>query len=216
MNNQIKERPILFSAPMIRALLDGRKSQTRRIAKVTDDGCKPGMITPLVGFTPRNIANHISYCPYGKIGDRLWVRETFCIVDDTEFGGDKWIDYRATPRYSESHPAGWENEPKNTEALKWKPSIHMPRWASRILLEITNVSVERLNDISEEDAVLEGIEPEPGTSHWKNYDTLPGGWRYLESPIQSYRTLWESINGQGSWNLNPFCWVIEFRRILTR
>lgn len=190
----MKERPILFNAPMVRAILDGRKTQTRRIAKVTSEGCKEGFITPLAGFVPRSIENHISYCPHGVAGDRLWVRETFS-SHIGNYGESIEYAYRAThdDRYG-----------------PWKPSIHMPRSASRILLEVTNVRVERLQDISEEDAVAEGIEQEPGTSHWKNYDTSPGGWRYWESPIQSYRTLWESINGKGSWDLNPWVWVVEF------
>lgn len=94
----------------------------------------------------------------------------------------------------------------------WKPSIHMPRAASRITLEITGVRVERLQSISESDCIAEGIESEPGTAHWKNYETGPG-WRYWESPKQSYRTLWESINGPGSWDTNPWAWCIEFKKV---
>jgi hypothetical protein len=169
-------------------------------AKVTSEGCKDGFITPLAGFVPRRIADHISYCPYGKTGDRLWVRETFS--QHPEFAD---IAYRADgEEFEDSDGFFW--------SLRWKPSIHMPRSASRILLEVTNVRVERLNDISDRDSIAEGIELEPGTAHWKNYDTSPG-WRYRESPIQSYRTLWESINGPGSWDINPYCWVIEFKVI---
>lgn len=202
-----KESPILFNAPMVRAILDGRKTQTRRIAKVNGEGCKDGFITPLAGFVPRSIENHISYCPYGKPGDRLWVRETWSKSKQPYLSGH--IFYRAD---GETNGKQFALSYVERES-KWRPSIHMPRSASRILLEVANVRVERLKDISDEDAIAEGIEQEPGTSHWKNYDTSPGGWRYWESPIQSYRTLWESINGKGSWDLNPFCWVIEFKVI---
>ena len=204
----MKERPVLFSATMVRAILDGRKTQTRRIAKVTDKDCKPGMITPLAGFVPRTIANHISYCPYGKQGDRLWVREThwmdkrdiLCAVMDLDgFAVD-------------AHPAGRNKFVKDFHSLKnnkfWKkrPSIHMPRIVSRILLEITGVRVERLQDISECDAKAEG-----------SYVCDYFGRRLLDQSSNQgcykwgYRSIWESINGTGSWDLNPFVWVVEFK-----
>lgn len=235
MSTHIKERPILFSAPMVRAILDGRKTQTRRILK-NQPPAEDYQLSWLINTTDsdkknlqgkahwinmkgkQNKESDIFFdCPYGKIGERLWVRETFCVVDDTQFEGDKWIDYRATPRYLGSHPAGWDNDPENPEALTWKPSIHMPRWASRILLEITNVRVEQLQDISEEDAIAEGIEPH--FAGWKPYRTFfyeadgitPSN--YFEDPRHSYMQLWESINGQGSWDLNPWVWVVEFKRI---
>ncbi len=156
MNAPIKERPILFSAPMVRAILDGSKTQTIRAAKVTDKGCKPGMITPLAGFVPRSIANHISYCPQGKIGEHLWVRETWQ-HSNYPFGPyqqDCEIFCRAD--YFDD-PDGVDLE-KSKDGIrrKWNSSIHMPRRASRILLEITNVRVERLNEISEDDAKAEG------------------------------------------------------------
>lgn len=206
----MKERPILFSSPMVRAILDGRKTQTRRIAKVTDKDCKPGMITPLAGFVPRTIANHISYCPYGKQGDRLWVRETFGIGYKDGEGG-----YSAIP-WTGSIPSkdgkiffrADFNENKNDAILPWKPSIHMPRWASRILLEITGVRVERLQDIGEEDAKAEG-----------SYVCDYFGRRLLDQSSNQgcykwgYRSIWESLNGPGSWDLNPWVWVVEFKRI---
>ena len=205
-----KECPILFSAPMVRAILDSRKTQTRRIAKVTDKDCKPGMITPLAGFVPRTIANHISYCPYGKQGDRLWVREThwmdkrdiLCAVMDLDgFAVD-------------AHPAGRNKFVKDFDSLKnnkfWKkrPSIHMPRIASRILLEITGVRVERLQDISECDAKAEG-----------SYVCDYFGRRLLDQSSNQgcykwgYRSIWESLNGSGSWDLNPWVWVVEFKTL---
>ena len=198
----MKERPVLFSAPMVRAILDGRKTQTRRIAKVTDKDCKPGMITPLAGFVPRTIANHISYCPYGKPGDRLWVRETFKQHDEV-------ISYKADGTWiTDFQHTGGINPHEN---ITWIPSIHMPRNASRILLEITGVRVERLQDISECDAKAEG-----------SYVCDYFGRRLLDQSSNQgcykwgYRSIWESLNGTGSWDLNPFVWVIEFKLLEVR
>jgi hypothetical protein len=184
----VKEKPILFSAPMVRAILEGRKTQTRRICKAEDPN--------LHGAVSKNI-----YCPYGKSGDRLWVRETWCPVNDEQYGGDRWVDYRATPKYSAEHPAGWENAPDDAEALKWRPSIFMPRWASRITLEVTGVRVERLQTITEADARAEGVE---------RTDELTGTADDILSLRHAYSLLWEQINGAGSWESNPFVWCISF------
>ena len=172
-----KERPILFSAPMVRALLAGTKTQTRRVVKVPKR--MEGVTSPagaLVDFD----------CPYGRPGDRLWVRETFSYDAKLHFRGDRgpcWYWADGNPEYGD-----W---------TKPRPSIHMPRWASRITLEITGVRVERLQSISEEDALAEGA-----TLHKdKDPDYGYAGW---------YRALWESINGPDSWAANPFVWVIEF------
>lgn len=213
----MKERPILFSAPMVRAILDGRKTQTRRIAKVTSDGCKEGFITPLSGFVPRSIENHISYCPYGKPGDRLWVRETWS-REKSPYHCNA-IFYRAD---GESYGKQYALSFVERES-KWRPSIHMPRWASRILLEITCVRVERLQDISENDAVFEGLKAltkDDGLTikyGIPDRDGYPGnddhGWDWRDwnvSPVLAYKKLWESINGQGSWDLNPWVWCITF------
>lgn len=198
-----KERPILFSAPMVRAILDGTKTQTRRIAKVNNEGCKPGMITPNAGFVPRTIENHIQYCPYGKPGDRLWVRETWH-PDSSKVDGSP--AYKADVYY-------------DTSDCKWKSSIHMPRWASRINLEITGIRVDRLQDISEEDAIAEGVEKwVVGDGFWRDYsltkDQEEVGAPPMLSAYESYKTLWESLNGKGSFDLNPFVWVIQFKRLV--
>ncbi|CAH3926070.1 morphogenetic protein [Klebsiella pneumoniae] len=193
------ERGMIFNAEMVRAILDGRKTQTRRPVKfpVHDKnlGCE------LAG---NELAGELSAGDYlnsafGKPGDRIWVRETFCPVDDTQYGGEKWVDYRATPRYEASHPAGWDSAPNDAEALKWRPSIHMPRWASRILLEITGVRVERLKSISDRDALREGC----STADMKSGDCV----------ADVFARLWASIYGSDSWNANPWVWVIEFKRV---
>lgn len=178
-----KDRPILFSAPMVRAILAGTKTQTRRVAK-------PQRKTGL-GDLDALAQHQYGLCPYGKPGDRLWVRETFRgPLDDGSFG------YRAT----HDGPFTWHS-------YTWKPSIHMPRAASRITLEITDVRVERLQDISEEDAIAEGIELLNGRY------TFNGGLHESRTAVESYQALWEQLNGSESWWANPFVWVISFRRI---
>lgn len=179
----VKERPILFSAPMVRALLAGTKTQTRRSVKLPAPKSEHAQML-------------VPYCPHGVPGDRLWVKETCRIT--TTMAGYK-IRYRADD--AELWP--------DTDGLcyddhQWRPSIHMPRCASRILLEITAVRVERLNDISEADALAEGVNVHPD-HHGKPRTSIYG-------PVRAYCDLWESINGVGTWALNPWVWVIEFRR----
>lgn len=188
------EKPILFSTPMIRAILDGRKSQTRRIVKPQPESVDHvnHKIIPYNGSAEFLMKNTI--CPYGKIGDVLWVRETFHLVPPN------MVFYKA--------------DPENKATGKWKPSIFMPKEACRIRLEITNISVERVQDISKDDAIAEGIELYEGESNYKNY--LHGDGRnygYVKEAKISYMTLWESINGKDSWDINPWVWVIEFKRI---
>ena len=198
---------------MVRAILDGRKTQTRRIVKPQPLHVTPFMTGQLGGEkTPtgefglhlnndRVIEKHVR-CPYGQPGDRLWVREA-CYVESigTANGYGRHILYRATDQ--------------DAPVSKWTPSIHMPRWASRITLEVESVRVERLQDISEEDAIAEGIEcwEERGVDDAQDYyrDYITGGHCY--NPIASYRSLWESINGPGSWEANPWVWVITFKRV---
>ncbi|VTM52347.1 morphogenetic protein [Klebsiella pneumoniae] len=237
----MKERGMIFNGEMVRAILDGRKTQTRREVKLnldiaclatTYDWATSLAANHYQGLTEEQIQQKAEslrgvihpvildngqmvsiICPHGKPGDRIWVRETFCPVDDTQYGGEKWVDYRATPKFEESHPAGWDSAPNDAEALKWRPSIHMPRWASRILLEITNVGVQRLQDISSGDAVREGICQLPASGR---YCVSPGDQYFggaSRSAKEVYSWLWSSIYGEESWKANPWVWVIEFKRI---
>jgi len=188
-----RERPILFNGDMVRAILEGRKTMTRRVMKH-----QPGEVTavgrPLFfqdGDTGRRVSPK---CPYGQPGDHLWVRETFAdeAGDTRKYLGDH-IYYRA------------DGDGVDLQDGFWTPSIHMPRWASRITLEVTGVRVERLQDISEEDAQAEGAEPK-----------LCTGYPYHNPPsthTNGFCQLWESINGPGSWDANPWVWVVEFRRL---
>ncbi|WP_373379858.1 hypothetical protein [Cupriavidus nantongensis] len=190
----MKERPILFSGAMVRAILDGRKTQTRRVAKEFD-----GLdVDKVLARFP-----HQRGCPYGEPGDRLWVRETFSRLEAFDF-------FHAD--VPEDVPGFWYWADGNPTWGDWsrpKPSIHMPREACRIQLEVTDVRVERLNDCSEADAIAEGIAPE--LDGWTDYSN-PSCQMFI-SPVDSYRTLWDSINGAGAWDANPWVWVVEFRRI---
>lgn len=192
----MKERPILFSAPMVRAILDGTKTQTRRVVKglALDwlDNAK---------FTPEYVASPDNYmCPYGLPGDRLWVREAYCFQSYSE--GIALLTYHAdSPPVV--YPAPMEDgRPEQKEGPH--PSIHMPRWSCRIVLEIVSVRVERLNEISEQDAIAEGVDGHDSAG------ALLTGW--YEKPRKAFQRLWEQINGNGSWEQNPWVWVIEFKR----
>lgn len=212
----IKERPILFSSPMICSILDGRKTQTRRIIKGI--GVVPGIGEVLKGSD--DAAEWPDYCPFGKVGDQLWVRETWgdCTKGSDIMTGTHWDK----PLYKADADAygllGHDGlGPIYAEEIRWRPSIHMPRWASRILLEITDVRVERLNDISEEDAIAEGIQTigytGPGAGPNNYTICIDSVWLNSQTAAGAYAMLWESINGQGSWDLNPFVWCISFKVI---
>jgi hypothetical protein len=254
----MKERQILFSAPMVRAILDGSKTQTRRLAPVEDFNVRDigkGMVAWRIGFTKpmgkdRVIASNSGgkfnreqatsivasqFCRQGQRGDRLWVRETFYAFGrwETRFsakkGRDEWhfvdltLDSGKTYRYTNRPPQpqlmGVNRRSGGTTPAWWKrPAIHMPRAASRITLEVTGVRVERLQDISEADAIAEGIEclTYGGQTTYRNYsldDELAEVSPMMESPVHSFRTLWESINGPDSWAANPWVWVVEFNRV---
>lgn len=212
----MRERPILFSAPMVRAILKGRKNMTRRVYKgspTTDGEQHPN--------GSGETWTDWGACPYGKPGDRLWVRETFATLAPGSYEEE-------SPRRSSGQDVRYAANPED-EALarcngqRWRPCIHMPRWASRILLEITAIRVERLQSITEEDAIAEGIElAHPGTTStwWKDYeakptpDALQDPYHGLAAdPVESFASLWRSINGRDSWDANPWVWVVEFRRI---
>ncbi|HGW3748289.1 TPA: hypothetical protein ACNIBN_001899 [Klebsiella pneumoniae] len=210
----MKERGMIFNGEMVRAILDGRKTQTRRPIKwkqtrFTEIGEREDGSKWPWSEDAEHACDFWHPCPFGAVGDRIWVRETFCTVDDTQYGGEKWVDYRATPKFEASHPAGWDCAPNDAEAIKWRPSIHMPRWASRILLEITDVRVERLNAISQEDAQAEGME----LTGWRPTYSDPDSGGEVMTPYDNFAELWSSIYGEGSWKTDPWVWVIEFKRV---
>lgn len=227
---QLMERPVLFKGEMVRAILDGRKTQTRRIIY----GRSHDRIDEYIDATNYGVAKDFkftapSFCPYGVAGDRLWVRETFQVIDDP--AAENPIrrgpnDERFVVDYKSDNPTRiMDSIPRNLPtARRWKPSIFMPRWASRITLEITNVRVERLQEITGEDAKAEGVSLWD-TSTWlgeeengrvTSYDPStahPGRPHFRITKRTAHATLWDSINGNGAWEKNPWVWVVEFKRI---
>ena len=203
------DRPILFSAPMVRALLDGRKSQTRRIIK--DAPSEAGWICYVEATGTRKWIGPNGYpsmpCTmrFAK-GDRLWVREAWAY-----HGGDEML-YQREPG-AVGYRADVETDPRlsfgNVPGGRWRVSIHMPRWASRLTLTVTDVGVERLQAINEQEAIAEGIAWQmirrPDGSSRARWFGVPHVGRDLD-PVRAYADLWDSINGVGSWDANP--WVI--------
>lgn len=224
------ERPILFSAPMVRAILAGTKTQTRRVVKGAPDDWAP--VRPEV-FSPTVVDRHgdeqpgpDAYgagnedgsdwvrCPYGQPGDRLWVRETWMadppVTGDwpsTAFHGCKPRDHSLIPDCYRKPEHCLYRADGHEDLHGWTPGIHMFRWASRITLEVTGTRVERLQDISKADAVAEGIVETCG-----GYGLPDGSHFHAADPRESYWSLWGAINGCGGVEANPWVWVVEFRR----
>lgn len=206
----MKERPILFSAPMVRAILDGTKTQTRRLVKMKshhqieqrDDGSNwPWM------YDGERDADWWMPCPHGQPGDQLWVREAWRTS----------LAYELTKpsEIPAGEPLGYEADGEGNlflgNAGKLRPSMFMPRWASRITLEITSVRVERLQEISQEDAKSEGAWG-PDESIVTRVADYFGVDEFGVNPKLAFQMLWESINGPESWAANPWVWVVEFKR----
>ncbi|WP_339542572.1 hypothetical protein [Pseudomonas sp. JAI120] len=196
--SQIKERPILFSAPMVRAILEGRKTVTRRAVKFPFIDRAVGCELSGNEIGPDEIRNN---CPYGVPGQRLWVRETWARVGNDDPG---YLTFGAT--YPSCLPPELENIPPASQ-IRWKPSIHMFRRDSRILLEITDVRVERLQDITYEQAAAEGVHRGP-LREWCASDEGGACHKY---PVPAFRDLWQSVGG--NWDANPWVWVVEFKRV---
>lgn len=211
-NMRHKTRPILFSADMVRAILDGRKTQTRRkiihtplhTTAIWHDG-GAWIVQNQAGKSWKGKLT----CPYGHPGDHLYVRETWrwfdAMAESDQDGVYSGYQYRA------------DVPSEHDDSIVWRPSIHMPRLASRILLEITDIRPQRLHDITEADAIAEGINSTTQNGgpnkYYDNYHT--GRWmepEFLNNPILSFRTLWEKINGPG-WDANPWVWAITFQKI---
>jgi hypothetical protein len=225
-----KARPILFSAPMVRALLDGSKTQTRRAVKLPHqnplgqwevfhwggpDGGRThdGQTAPFQHAISHSRTGEIHLCPYGQPGERLWVREAFDFLPSG--GPDEpqaceivyWAGGATEPR-----TAPHDYNPMIYGREKVRPGIHMPRWASRLTLEIVSVRVERLQAISEADAKAEGAKFHDG------HGTGHSGWRHDYKDVHAnarsaYARLWQEINGAGSWDANPWVWAVEFKAV---
>lgn len=220
MTTPIKERPILFSGPMVRAILDGRKTQTRRIVKIPPVMVDPDPMQTTVGWLDQHECGPGWYCwmsdyseegaivlpcPYGAVGDRLWVRETWNAMDFTRGSGKMWNEMskeeRLSARWYPVYKVDEDPEESGNYGGPYVPSIFMPRWASRILLEIESVRVERLQEIRTADIIAEGVQPD------ERY--LGGANRYRHAWID----LWDKINaGRGAgWDTNPYVWVVSFK-----
>ncbi|MCE0212627.1 hypothetical protein LVU51_17595 [Klebsiella pneumoniae] len=207
----MKERGMIFNGEMVRAILDGRKTQTRRPIKwkqtrFTEIGEREDGSKWPWSEDAEHACDFWHPCPFGSVGDRIWVRETFqgplfdydlmdnYCKDPTPFKKPEFCVYKA-----DGVPAPEFYDADDELHCCWRPSIHMPRWASRILLEITNVRVERLKNISDRDAICEGC----STADMKSGDCV----------ADVFARLWASIYGSDSWNANPWVWVIEFKRV---
>lgn len=206
----MKERPMLFNGDMVRAILDGRKTQTRRPMKMQPDHRHRRIDFEngyLLESVQRNGCWHVEQkqtCPFGIPGDRIWVRETWNVnglawgqsIEFSKISSPDAFHYRATD------DGGWK-----PYWGKWRPSIHMPRWACRIVLEITDVRVQRVQEISEEDAIKEGI------SDSRHPDDCCGGLGI--SPKGIFSNLWDSCYGKSdfSWDKNPWVWALTFKRV---
>ncbi|MFB4458502.1 hypothetical protein ACE3J9_16345 [Enterobacter hormaechei subsp. steigerwaltii] len=230
----MKERGMIFNGEMVRAILDGRKTQTRRIMKVQPQPCNHAnwpdyspdsqwksypngwccaVCANGTTIDHRHHAKGIN-CPFGAVGDHIWVREAF---QGPLVSEELLEEYRAYPEKFENpeyceYAADGEPRPEYCDLddnLRhgWRPSIHMPRWASRLTLEITGVRVERLNSISQKDAQAEGME----LTGWRPTYSDPDSGGEVWTPYDNFAQLWESIYGEESWQANPWVWVIEFK-----
>lgn len=242
----MKERPIIFNSEMVKAIIDGRKTMTRRI--VNWRGVNEGLNLQFSGLRACEESNgwviesntrtssewrcQPTPCPFGAVGDRLWVRETWGVVShelDEDGRIQPWTPdrpataihempfgngyYSGHAIYSADGEFAWGDDDGYEDGRScWKPSIHMPRAASRITLEITGVRVERLNSISQEDAQAEGME----LTGWRPTYSDPDSGGEVGTPYDNFAQLWESIYGVESWQANPWVWVIEFRVIENR
>ncbi len=231
----MKLKPILFSTPMVAAILEGRKTMTRRIAKVpVRDHCGKDIMDWELSEHPYqkdgkwfyNIQTDVDdyqvmdlKCPYGQVGDVLWVREML------RQNGELGLEYVADGEDIDETIVPLDFKVKLDKDDHYRhcniPSIHMPKWACRLYLEITGIRVERLQDITGSDAIAEGIESSnyEGKTYFKDYidDKTPAdGIPYFPSlgdPIKSFKSLWKSINGFESWDANPWVWVVSFKMI---
>lgn len=218
-----KERPILFSTPMVEAIYNGTKNQTRRDKGLDTINENPdnwqvlhytliNNKTTVVLQCKQGFGYLRVSCPYGKTDDTLWVRETFIKLPE-----DDLFTYKANSPYQIS--LDLKQDILKAKGLKWKPSIHMPRKAARLFLRIADISLERLNDISKEDARGEGVlliknNEEDFLKKFAFYPNyMPTQPPFFKSPITSFMTLWDSINGKSAYSKNPWVWVIKFKTI---
>lgn len=229
----MKERPILFSGPMVRALLAGTKTQTRRVVKpdtkapVVDPYCRWDDET--WGSVATDGTSSIVHCPYGQPGDRLWVRETWRTeeldegdeasgadigTDGVRFAADETFRVIENTREASDRWCVAHNADSRKLVSKWRPSIYMPRWACRLELELTQVRVERLQDISEKDAIAEGIASTEALEALRANSAL----LVEETYRMGFRSLWDSLNAKRGfgWDANPWVWALTVKRAVAK
>jgi len=213
----VKERPIIFTADSVRAILEGRKMQTRRVVKPQPVGHWGSRVPPLAGgvlqcITVADWKPRDAYirCPYGVVGDRLWVRETWQGWHSSGEELDRGVEHESASYVT--YKADGKSFP-----VEWRSPLFMPHWASRITLEITDVRVQRVQEINKADAIAEGISVFPlqsadDPSAW--YQSAPGV-NQQRSARASYAALWDSINAKRgfSWQSNPWVWCLTFRKL---
>ena len=211
----MREHPILFSAPMVRAILEGRKTQTRRVLKPQPIG---DVTHPLMSFNrgrmewslskqDRDKNDDLIFRKFHNPGDTLWVREAWRTMSKYDSVAPRDLPTREIIGYD----ADYHSEPNDGYRGKGRPSIHMPRWASRITLKVTNIRVQRLHDISEADAKAEGAYQDPTThGHW--ITGAPGQFNF-GTAYKAFAALWTSINGEASWDANPWVVAYSFERL---
>jgi hypothetical protein len=213
----MKEKPILFSGEMVRAILEGRKSQTRRVVKVrgvSDD------VAMWLHYMARAVDME---CPYGKPGDRLWVRETWRTeelesgLDGVRYAADDFfLPIENTMAASEAWGDAHFNKHGKSYGMAWRPSIYMPRWASRIMLEVVKVRVERVQEITRDDAKAEGVSKIWAWNAERNAKHPEHFRRGVFNPyVANYSVLWDEINAKRGfgWDVNPWVWVVEFKQV---
>ena len=227
----MKERPIIFSAPMVRAILEGWKTQTRRVVKHQNDmefdSADPHFGPYWLSYATEADGEDAKVrCPFGVPGDRLWVRETFCIESSKEVAYDPphkdgrpirhhndqhWGPWWEQPHYKATDPAPELDIGADEPGVRWISPFFMPRWASRITLEITEVRVEPLQAITDEDARAEGVTDE--TADAIQYGAEVGNWQEPTPYRTGFSLAWEPINGPDSWDANPWVWVLSFHKL---
>lgn len=208
----VKERPILFSAPMVRAVLDGRKTQTRRVVRLRfNENVSGPNFDGLFSETKDPVTRYFA-CPYGAPGDRLWVRETWGYFPGS-LDSERQVLYRATV----SNPPEWDTRRGDvSEFTVWRPSIHLPRWASRINLKVKAIRVERIQDISAKDILAEGAVARPHEDKYLGKCPVSAFDGKVYPDLKSvWAAGWDGINGKRGfgWTANPWVWVVEFEKV---
>jgi hypothetical protein len=223
----VRERPILFSAEMVRLILVGEKTQTRRVVRLPQwieagdrDEAFAAIARHPAGVSMRGPCDGLKtyHCPFGAPGDRLWVRETWCQLDrdgwaEQSLPADHLSNRYGTPRRNGvAYRAECDEESERCRVelgYQWRPSIHMPRWASRLTLEIITIGVERLQDICDADAIAEGAWFD-GTFWRGGVHPIKGTLQCWPSPKLAFKAIWRTINGEESWAQNPWVWAVSF------